>query len=821
MSSKVVKIFIVLLSLLALAAPTPAKSQAVETPTTVAGAFVSTEVSPASLPIGEVASVTVTLNNVPVEGYKSAEFTCTYDGTLVEKSNIVFSDLFGPEPVSVIHDPQPGVFIVAIAGANSNRALTGGTAFTFSAKGLQAGQSVVQCVARVSTGDNLAIEIPSVGADLTILEAGPSPTSSVPATESPDHHEHPTAVSTALEPPTPLPNGSLSGQFLASKPVMVRLLDTNEVEITLVPANPDGTFVMTPPPGDYILIATASGFLSYQGSLTITPGDETVFAYESLLAGDIDGNDVIDQFDALTIGMSYTSSTPEAADLNNDAVINFLDLELLAENYRQIGPTTGSPTILSLLQKKRPTPITYTPGPKKTVIAPTATGSLIPDLTKTLIAPSATSTPLPGHQHTVSAPTATGSPVPGVTQTLITPTTTRTTGTTGPGAPRADAPLCPSHDHTKWHGLWDSARGCHYDHEHGALPFTQEVAAAFPGFDLRGMLCGLEVGHCVPSGPTEHSHKHGGFKWNVQLKHPQGCAGFEGAPIGVDGSVIQYHGFGNYAVELEASVHSVVGLLRQCSTANPSDYGYLYVSQHVSYGEIASPYQGDLLSYPYYSVPAYDPARGPYLTVGCIGEKLPGQRGDCRDNLDQARANNAESNWSSKPTGLGARPLSSSLLQIFWRLRDTYQMFDWRDQSYPYTFLWLCSADGSSYIQAGCEYNNSTTQVHEIQGTIPASWDNLAGFDTDPRAGRITAQGYVTNFGDLNTHCTAIGPDCHPIKMVQAFVGQYGSLLVYTSGKGTNIVPYLPERDIYFCGGAPCPEESPGAVPSGWIGAEN
>jgi hypothetical protein len=364
-------------------------------------------------------------------------------------------------------------------------------------------------------------------------------------------------------------------------------------------------------------------------------------------------------------------------------------------------------------------------------------------------------------------------------------------------------------------------RGCHYDHEHGTNPFTAEVAAAFPGFDLRALLCGLEIGHCVPSGPTEHSHKHGGFKWNVQLRHPEGCTGFEGAPIGVNGSVVQIHGFGNYAIELEASVHSAIALLRQCSTGSPNDYGYLYVSQHVSYGEVASPYQGDLLMYPYYSVPHYDPAFGQYLTVGCIGQKLPGQRGDCRDDLAQAKTFSADSNWSSKPTGGGVRPPNSSLFQVFWRLRDTYQMFDWRDQSYPYSFLWLCSPDGASYVQAGCEFNNSTTQVHEIQGTIPASWDNLAGFDTDTRVGRITAQGFVTPFGDLNRGCTAVGPNCMPIKMVQAFVGKYGSVLVFTPGKGTNLVPFLPERDIYFCGGVQCSEDSPGAVPSGWIGAEN
>ncbi len=57
-----------------------------------------------------------------------------------------------------------------------------------------------------------------------------------------------------------------------------------------------------------------------------------------LLAGDIDGNNVIDQFDALTIGMNYNGTSPSAADLNNDGAINVLDLDLLADNYRATGP---------------------------------------------------------------------------------------------------------------------------------------------------------------------------------------------------------------------------------------------------------------------------------------------------------------------------------------------------------------------------------------------------------------------------------------------------------------------------------------------------
>jgi len=104
-------------------------------------------------------------------------------------------------------------------------------------------------------------------------------------------------------------------------------------------ANPDGTFNLEALPGDYTIIATASGFLSAQGSVTVTSGAASTMPTISLLAGDIDNNGVIDQYDAMTIGMSYNTADPASADLNNDGVINVLDLELLAQNYRQTGPT--------------------------------------------------------------------------------------------------------------------------------------------------------------------------------------------------------------------------------------------------------------------------------------------------------------------------------------------------------------------------------------------------------------------------------------------------------------------------------------------------
>jgi hypothetical protein len=269
--------------------------------------------------VGETAAVNVNLNNVPVGGYTSAEFTCTYNPALVEVSNIAVTNLFGADPVAAINGPQNGAFIVAIAGSNGSRATVDGAALTFSAKGLQAGQTAIECTARISKGDNILVNILSTGAaNLTIGNVStptPAPTST----------------------PTPLPAPMITGQVLASKQVTIRLYNADNSLAASLTANADGTFNFTAAAGIYTITATADGFLSAQGSVTLTNGNISAMPIVALLAGDIDNNGVIDQFDALTIGMSYNTAIPPAADLNNDGTINVLDLELLARNYRKSG----------------------------------------------------------------------------------------------------------------------------------------------------------------------------------------------------------------------------------------------------------------------------------------------------------------------------------------------------------------------------------------------------------------------------------------------------------------------------------------------------
>lgn len=267
---------------------------------------VSTEVTPTSVTVGEDAVVSVGLNEVPAEGYASAEFTCTYDPALVSISNIVITDLFGTDPATAIYDPQDGNLIVAIAGSNGQKATVSGTAFTFTATSLAIGQATISCSARVSVGGDGLTDLPASSTVLTINDV--------------------------------VQDGTLDGQVLASKTVTINVYNPDTTLAATTTANVDGTFSMTVPAGTYTVEATASGHLSAEGPATVTAGNTTTMPTVSLLAGDIDGNGVIDQYDALTIGMSYNTAAPDAADLNSDGVINVLDLEILAANYRQTGP---------------------------------------------------------------------------------------------------------------------------------------------------------------------------------------------------------------------------------------------------------------------------------------------------------------------------------------------------------------------------------------------------------------------------------------------------------------------------------------------------
>jgi hypothetical protein len=268
---------------------------------------ISTSIAPESLTVGESALVSISLNEVPVDGYTSIEFTCTYPVDMVSVSNILVTDLFGTDPAIAINDPQNGSFIVAIAGSNGQKAMAPGVAFSFNLASLLVGQADIVCTAKASTGDGVLVELTSTVATLIINDV--------------------------------IPEGTLTGQVIADKPVIINLYNLDDTLALTLSAELDGTFTLTAPAGSYNVEAEAGGYLSARGAASIADGQNSTMTTINLTPGDIDGNGVIDQFDAMTIGMSYNTAVPDAADLNGDGIINVLDLEIVAANYNAVGPT--------------------------------------------------------------------------------------------------------------------------------------------------------------------------------------------------------------------------------------------------------------------------------------------------------------------------------------------------------------------------------------------------------------------------------------------------------------------------------------------------
>jgi hypothetical protein len=499
-----------------------------------------------------------------------------------------------------------------------------------------------------------------------------------------------------------------------------------------------------------------------------------------------------------------TAAQTEATKINLcegcSVVIDLGDSQIVVRNGVEDEPTktaTTEPTGTD-------TPVTDTSTATETstdVNTDTPEPSVTPSPTDT-DTPTATDTDTPTPTYTA---TATDTPTP--TETDV-PTNTATRTPSGTVTPFVSAPLCAEHFNHTYHDLWNEEQGCHYDHEHGTSPFTSQVAAAFPNFDLKQLLGGVEIGHSNPSSPMENTHKHGGMKWQVYFKDV--CVtGFEGGTVGTTAAAIQYHAFGRSDIELEARIHSTAFMLKQCKSG-VADPGYVFGISFQDYGQRITPYQGQLIPYPNNPQPAYDTPRGPYISVdNTTNRNVNGGSNGTQNNNHK---------WTSKPTGSGTRPEFSRYFRLLFNVRDGYQLFDMSDLVHPFHWLYLCG--GEIYNPVGCRYNNSATSVTEIMGDVPAALDNIAGFDSDPRVGRITADFFVTKFGLLSPLCATAGGECFPVKLVSAFVGRYSSDLCVE--KCSNNTPLnSPERDIYFCNGAVCSETTPGAVPSGWIGSEN
>lgn len=299
--------------------PTPLPQTPAITPTSTvsppplpSGTSVITSVVPDTLLVGETGLVSVSLNGLPSEGVASVEFTCSYASDQISVGSVQIGEIFGNDPVSAYNNSQTGSFIYVVAASNGKAINTNGMAFTFTITGLQPGASSVECKANIFRANYSMESIASVPDSLTVILF------SAPTT-------------------TPLSAPMLTGQVIAKKPVTISLLNPDTTLAATAMTNPDGSFNLIAPAGSFTVIASAEGYLNAQASVTLLEGTTTTLSPIALPAGDIDSNNIIDQYDALTVGMNYNVSTSLPADLSNDGLINAVDLVMLAENYRLTG----------------------------------------------------------------------------------------------------------------------------------------------------------------------------------------------------------------------------------------------------------------------------------------------------------------------------------------------------------------------------------------------------------------------------------------------------------------------------------------------------
>ena len=343
--------------------------------------------------------------------------------------------------------------------------------------------------------------------------------------------------------------------------------------------------------------------------------------------------------------------------------------------------------------------------------------------------------------------------------------------------PYPDAPLCPTHNDTQFHGLWDYDRGCHYDHTHNDDPGLGNTLFGPAGATWAGQ--SISYPWMTPNENDQNGHQ--GYKYYVNLNPYPACAyenfEFLGQVNCVSAFRIQYHDAGgnahmvkrfhSYYMEARIQKGSTVGTIQ---TGGWADYGCL----HESYKDNFLP------------LPGIDPVQANGQTAcGPGGQSIhaPPYRapGFTWQEIQERTLNENIWTWSADN-----RYGYNRLGLFFFRTLDTWGSIDASD---PYEEHFICP-------DFRCKFNNSEHHVFTILIMIPSS------LDTD-RDGIINYTGYTDIKGNIVTGCTAPGLNCVPLRLVNVPVGT--AVWARAGGVRPSGEP-IRDHDIYFNGQS-----------SGWI----
>ena len=314
--------------------------------------------------------------------------------------------------------------------------------------------------------------------------------------------------------------------------------------------------------------------------------------------------------------------------------------------------------------------------------------------------------------------------------------------------PHEDAKLCPSHNPNEWHGLWDPARDCHYNHEHKdnpgvfykGMPEAERASAerlnalfGAPGEWFGGTsisypwqtFAGALPDYSLPQDPSkvENTLKHEGYGWiartNLPKRGGQYISDFRlqyHAIFAAPGVVTRHHSY-----SLEVNVCNSRTGCRIIQTGGWLDFGILRISGNrvdLPNQEGGAERQRLHRHYKDTTYATDEKFKTPAVWYGSMIHP-----DFVKDNYLQADAD---------------RPFRKLTIAL-----ETHDVWSNAFHDDPFTNHFFCP-------NFDCNKNGTTIKMHRL--TLDFVLED--GFE-----------GYTDRFGRTNTTCTTIGLDCIPTRI--------------------------------------------------------
>lgn len=370
--------------------------------------------------------------------------------------------------------------------------------------------------------------------------------------------------------------------------------------------------------------------------------------------------------------------------------------------------------------------------------------------------------------------TATPIPLPTATPTDAAPTVTPTEI-----AEYASAPLCPTRDDRYWHSLWDSVRGCHYDHVHGVDP-NHPLVASYPIGNsglvmgtMRDLQGGVDFGYLWQT-LNENVNKHQGYNGQSAINLPCEQQNYRHLAEGKRNCVTAFDVVFHHDQGVREGVsrfHSASVHVAGCAR-DGSGCGDIFTGGVSDTGDLHSPYKTTCVeplgsNRPFCPI---DPAvwkaqlnNPPYWAYSTAVDALKvRERGDLRRDMLSLRNMPSDrmvwSNYSSDRTpSIGNRLGQANLL--FHINARSYNESSYYDPD-TRTFKYICP-------DSSCSATGDAIYLYAIAVEIPSDLpliDGMVWFEgfTD-RAGRI----------DRSGRCSGVGVECVPLRIRNMKPGLY------------------------------------------------